>query len=65
MQRSLIESQLLLQVPQAWADTLKQVYKDKTDIIKPTGTSSPARRPGTPGVSPAQKPPLSRQAKVA
>jgi hypothetical protein len=56
---------MLPQVPQAWADTLKQVYKENADIIKPTGTSSPARRPGTPGVSPAQKPPLSRQAKVS
>ena len=56
----------MLQVPQAWADKLKQVYKENPDIIKPgSGNSSPARRPSTPGVSPAQKPPLSRQAKVS
>jgi len=56
----------LPQVPQAWADKLKQVYKENPDIIKPgSGTSSPAKRPSTPGVSPAQKPPLSRQAKVS
>ena len=40
----LLDTDGSVKVPQAWKDTLKQVYKDNPDILR-AGTGSPAKKP--------------------
>lgn len=45
----LLDTDGSVKVPQAWRDTLKQVYRENPDIVKgPASTSSPSRKPPHP-----------------
>lgn len=45
----LLDTDGSVKVPQAWKDTLKQIYRENPDIVKgAAGTASPSRKPPHP-----------------